>query len=320
MSNDLQNPTGRIVWQDGQVLASRDLRADLQDEARHRRLHNRYLHATWGITFGFPVTLDSDGARVIVSPGYAIDSSGGDLLLANTMMVAPPAANGTFILVASYSTGSCRPSLPDTDFCVGLDPRRERAAIGWVADADINFGPEVPLVRATFASGKVQGDLDSRVRRYARRMVRPHIGYGVTKAGNSNWADVSVPTRENFWLQVTVDTSEAGFVNTPRYLATLSRQNPARKKPRAGSLNEAALLLGTQPALTLDGIGDVVKAGPGQFTYRVPRGSLPFGIDLTAVEAETAGWVVAWVGIEQPAEDQLSLDLGAIFAALGAIL
>lgn len=319
MSSDLHDTIGRVFWQDGQVLASRDLCAELRNEEFYRKLHNRYLHATWGIAFG--LTLSQDGARVAVFQGYAIDNRGRDLLVAEILEVAPPPADGRFILAASYSEStSCQPSLPDTDFCAGLDPRRERAAVDWVPEAELDFGLQVPLARATFASGQIQGGLDLHVRHYARRMVRPHIGWGITKAGSSNWQDVSVPKRSDLWLQTDVDTSGAGFVNTPRYLATLCRQNPARKQSRAGSFDDSAARLGTQPALTLDGIGGVVKATAAKFTYRLPRGKLPFGVDLTASEAEIGGWVVAWIGIETVDGFLAQIDFGKIITLLGATL
>src|SRR5690242_7912692 len=102
MNRDRQDDIGRILWRDGQLLASRDLRGELQDDARRRRLHNRYLHATWGIAFGLSVTLDPAGGGTTVSPGYAVDVNGFDLILADAMRVAPPASDGEFILAATY--------------------------------------------------------------------------------------------------------------------------------------------------------------------------------------------------------------------------
>jgi hypothetical protein len=69
MSNDLRDTTGRIFWRDGQILASRDLRGGMDSEERQRRLHNRYLHATWGIAIGFRVDLQPDEATALLSPG-----------------------------------------------------------------------------------------------------------------------------------------------------------------------------------------------------------------------------------------------------------
>jgi hypothetical protein len=313
--------TGRISWRDGQVLASRDLKAELQNEERYRKLHNRYLHGAWGIAFGLQVNLSPDGSRVIVSPGYAIDKRGRDLLLAEIFMVVAPPVDGRFVLAASHDESTaCPPSLPDADFCPGVDTRRERAAIAWMEEDEIDFGIHVPLARASFASSKVQGDLDSRVRHYARRMAGPHIGWGATHAGNSNWQDISAPKRPDLWLQADVDTSSAGFVNTPRYLATLCRLSAARKRPRQGSLDEFAARFGTGPALTLDGIGSVIRATATQFTYRLPRGALPFGIDLTASEAEAGGWAIAWIGIESPDATLAQPDLATIVTLLGAAL
>lgn len=320
MKNDLQDVIGRILWRDGQTLASPDLRGELEDETRRRRLHNRFLHRTWGIALGLTTRLQSGGAGVLVSPGYAVDREGRDLLLAQPLQIPLP-ANGTFVLAATYDTSApCRPSLSTADFCGGLDPRRERALIGWVAMADLNMGVHVPLARAVVAQGKLVGSLDLRVRRLARRMVRPHIGRGITATGATNWVDATGLKTPVLWLQADVDTSEAGFLKTPRYFAALCRRGPARKHPRPGSLDAAAGAFRAAPSFSLDGPGFITKATPNKFTYRVPRGALPFGVDLTASEAEAGGWVVAWLGIESVAGCQPQLNLSAILAVLGTTL
>src|SRR5262249_7149292 len=166
MSNDLQDTIGRIVWQDGQVLASKDLRAGLQDEARHRRLHNRYLHATWGITIGFDVQFDAGNLRAIVSPGAAVDIEGRDLLLSETLYLDAP-ADGAFILAATFDPGPCRPTLLNADFCPGLNPNKERPTVAWIPEDSFVIGEQVPLGRAQFAGGKIVNSFDRRIRRYA---------------------------------------------------------------------------------------------------------------------------------------------------------
>jgi hypothetical protein len=296
MTNDLQDAVGRAIWRDGQVLASGDLNGEWSDEARRRRLHVRYLHRTGGIALGF--TVQASSAGVTVAPGYAIDNAGRDLLLSQPLVLPLP-GDGTFILVAAFdSAAACRPSLPAADFCAGPDPERERAAISWVAGNAASVGTQVPLARAMIAGGAITGDLDFRVRVNARRLVKPYVASGITQAGATNWSDASGLHAPNLYLEAQIDTSAGGFLVTPGYFAALRRANAPGQHPRAGSLDEAAKPFGSQPAFSLDGLGVITRPTTQGFTFRMPRGALPLGVDLTAKEAEAGGWVVAWVGFE----------------------
>ena len=321
MNNDLQDAIGRIVWRDGQDLASRDLNGELRDEARRRRLHVRMLHQTWGIALGFQANLDASGTAVVVSPGYAVDIEGRELLLSPAVRIALP-GDGDFVLAATYDASSaCAPVLPAVEFCPGLPPRRERAVIGWVAMTGLKMGEHVPLARVVMANGAPVGGLNLNVRRMARRMIRPHLGAGITETGATNWVDQAVNKKPDIWLQADVDTSEAGFLKTPRYQACLCRQGPPHKHPRKGSLDETAALFGKLPALNMDGLGVITNATSKKFTYRVPRAAaLPWGADLTAGEAEKAGWVIAWVGVETVAGCQPEINLQAAIAVLGILI
>ena len=320
MNNLLLNANGRIVWKEGQVLASRDLRGELDDDTRRRRLHNEYLHGTWGIALGFGVQLQAKGGSVIVSPGYAVDVEGRDLLLSQTLAIALP-SEGMFVLVATYDAAStCKPTLPAADFCGGLDPRRERALIGWVAMADLNMGIHVPLARVVVTFGVSIGGLDLQVRHMARRMVRPHVGRGVTETGATNWVDANYLKTSNVWLQADIDTSDAGFLGAPRYFAALCRRSPTRRNPRAGSLDEATAAFADAPSFSLDILGTIIGATAQGFTYQLRRGVLPFGVDLTASEAEEGGWVVTWLGLETVAGCQPDFNLQLQLAVLGSML
>jgi len=318
MTNDLQDAVGRVIWSDGQVLAARDLNGESNDAARRRRLHVRYLHQTWGIALGFAVQASSAG--VTIAPGYAIDIDGRDLLLSQTLDLPLP-GDGTFVLVAAYdSDAPCRPSLPAADFCVGIDPNLERAAISWVAANAVSVGAQVPLARAVIANGQISGDLDGRVRVNARRLVRPYIATGVTQASTTSWSDASGLHAPNLYLEVQIDTSAAGFLVTPAYFAALCRANAPGQHPRAGSLDEAAKPFAGSPTFSLDGLGTITRPTAQGFTFRMPRGALPLGVDLTAKEAEAGGWVVAWVGLEPTAGYEPLFNLSTVISVLGTAL
>jgi hypothetical protein len=67
----------------------------------------------------------------------------------------------------------------------GSSPCQERPLFICRRPEDVNFGPEVPLVQVAVSHGVIKGNLDLRLRRYARRLVRPHIGWGITEPGRS---------------------------------------------------------------------------------------------------------------------------------------
>jgi|ERR1700736_6057669 hypothetical protein len=66
---------------DGQLLTAKDLQAE-QDYQRERRwLHNRMLHGV-GVVDGLDVAVDDgSGTAVVVSPGFALDSHGREILV-----------------------------------------------------------------------------------------------------------------------------------------------------------------------------------------------------------------------------------------------
>jgi len=179
---------------------------------------------------------------------------------------------------------------------------------------------QVPLARVVIAGGVISGGMDYRVRSNARRLVTPHAAGGITEAGATNWMDASGLRAPNLWLQTDIDTSAAGFLNAPAYFAQLCRQGPARPHPRTGSLDQAAGPFGSLPAFSLDGLGAITRPTPQGFTFRIPRGTLPLGVDLTVREAEAGGWVVAWLGLEPVTGSEPLLNLQAILAALGTII
>jgi hypothetical protein len=71
----------RLRFFDGQLLTSKDFEADQKYQIEKRRLHNRMLHG-FGVVHGLAVSID-DGpkAAVVVSPGFALDRLGSEILV-----------------------------------------------------------------------------------------------------------------------------------------------------------------------------------------------------------------------------------------------
>ena len=63
----------------GQLLTADDLQQEQDYFQGKNRLHNRFLHG-WGIVDGLSITVDQ-GTAVVVSPGFALDCAGNELVL-----------------------------------------------------------------------------------------------------------------------------------------------------------------------------------------------------------------------------------------------
>jgi hypothetical protein len=215
---DLQIPFDRVTYRNGQLLASRDLQDDVRANQRLRSLHTRYLHDTWGIALGFTVRAFPGDASVHVGPGYAIDNSARDILLAEDLDLPVPNTQVSvdLILVMNYQEDRQFRALPDLSaVCAGggLDPRNERPVFGWRTLETLQIGPDVPLAKVTVQKGALIEPPDLSVRRNASRLIRPHIGFGDMEA---------VPNRINLFAEIQVDTSDAGFAKVPQYFARVS--------------------------------------------------------------------------------------------------
>ena len=73
----------------GQLLTAQDF-ADEQDYFREKlRRHNRLLHG-WGVVCGLSVTPAAGRCAVVVSPGYALDPCGDEILLEEEALLRLP--------------------------------------------------------------------------------------------------------------------------------------------------------------------------------------------------------------------------------------
>jgi hypothetical protein len=318
MAHDLDIPFDRITYRDGQLLTALDLSDEVRRQDRIRRLHVHYLHDTWGIALGLEVRKAADNRAVIVGPGYAVDGTGRDILLAESIHVSVPQMLGpeAVVLTARYQEDAAfrdRPDLAALCLCGGLDPRHERPLFAWRLPDDVRFGPEVPLVQVVVEHGVIVGGLDGRVRRYTQSLVRPHLGWGVTEPGRTRWRQ----GENDRGLAVVVETSEAGFTRVPYYFATL--QGDFGNRPGEAPLSRLDVWpTGTQPAFSLQGWNCITDADWERFTYQVLGVQpLPFQRTIAPSEAESRQWTVAWLGIEPISGYEPAVDLGRLFTLSG---
>jgi len=268
---ELQIPFDRVTYREGQLLASRDLHDDFDSVQRLRRMHTRFLHDTWGIALGFSVLGQIFDDSVQVAPGYALDNAAREILLSEDTLLPLPVTNEEvdILLVAS-----CQPDSVYTDLtnvaalCAGsnIDPRNERPAFTWRTPLTLNLGLDVPLAHLTVQKGVLTRLPDLSVRRYVRRMVRPHIA-----------GDVVVASGRDIINGVKVDTRAAGFAHTTEYFVRLDSG--------FGGIADILAQFGANSAY-------VESSSPKGFTYVASEldkffpGSLPLP------------FLVTWIGVE----------------------
>lgn len=315
-------PTDRITYRDGQRLWARDLRDAKRREDRLRWLHLRYLHHTWGVSLGYEIQLVSSNIAIIVGPGYAVDRSGRDLVLAKGLLIPVPksAIPELYVLTLRYRNES------GSEYSCGCGGAcscsshqsliEESPIISWKLPQDFQIGDDVPLASATVANGVIQNGLDFRVRRHARRLVRPHIGWGCTDPGQTGWSSPS-GTRGVRLVEVVVDTSDAGFTRTPYYFAQLKGNFSGIA---ITSSNTHPWPTPLKPELFFSSIGFISQTTPSSFTYQILRGKgFPLGEPFPPSELEKREWTVEWMGLDPVTGCAPNLSLTRIFSLAGVL-
>ena len=283
---DLAVPLERITWRSGQILAARDLRDDEAFVERLRHLHVRYQHKTWGIVLGLGV-FAAGGTGLFVSAGYALDIEGRELIWPKPGTIAAPgvAAKTTMYLVISHapqSTGCSAPTDLST-LCFGRQFPANFVAgqLGWKTVNQVRVGLDILLARVLVQNGHVVSGIDTSVQHGASSLYRPLFWADTTQAGSTGWQKGTqdrVPE-----VQASVDTSQAGFVDTPAYFASVT----------AGASPVAAFVSAATPT----GFTLIVRAG---FHSQATSKAVIAGSDFNAAAAEKAGWAINWFAIELP--------------------
>lgn len=315
-------PSARVRHYQGERLSAGDLQDEYDNAKWLRGLHVLALHDTWGIALGFDVRLGPNNS-VIVGPGLAYDVCGREIVLARPRTVpspwatlAKPQQTGSYDLVISYNDAlglreAGRAWLP----CEGEDncPGREQPLFAWRVPDAVRLGLEVPLLRLTPAADSNQITLDRSVRRYTQSQARPHIVSGVTPPEQawSLWSNSGGRQGQILGFQTWVDTSAAGFVGRPVYLASL------RAGTAALSFGDAAFLSTISGGGVTDPAPDIVPMPGVAFTNlanRLPWGftfRVTFGFNLKQIrssgdtEARALAFLkliprrISWIGVEQ---------------------
>ena len=275
---DLAVPLDRLVWLDGQVLASNDLRDDQRTTDRFRHLHIRYLHKTWGVVEGLGVGSTINSPSVVVRFGYALDIEGRELLVPTAIIFAAPsnvtASTTMYLVISKGSASSCCATSDPSLLCAGVQAeiRLEVGELSWKTVDEVQWGYDVLLARVLIQNGVIASAVDTSVQRHAATMAQPRVWSDVTQSGQTGWVDGNGSVVN---VQATVGTGNAGFIQTPIFFAYL-----------AGTSHAAA--------------GFIESASATSFTFVAqPAFAWTPGFKFDAATAESEGWTVAWMAIEQ---------------------
>jgi hypothetical protein len=292
----------RIHFFSGQRLTAQDM-TDIQTASRELRwLHNRSLHG-WGIGSGYGVTGEAGDTIITISPGYAVDCVGRELILTESVTIPVPAVAGvpsgskvipaTFFLTITYLGDIGQSTLegrPGVCLPAGTVRLTERPLIQWLQLKDIQEGINVILAEAAILNCQLNSALGLDVRRSARPAEQPYINAGQVPPAAITW--VPVPGGS---LITHVDTSAAKFASAPAYFAhvmgsrTIELGSPP-EFPDTHRLVTVSLIENPAPdgfniqvvLLMFNGSNQVVAVPDGDLTKLLPH----------------LEWTIAWMGIE----------------------
>ena len=240
----------RIQFFNGERLFTTDLQTLEAFNREMRWLHNQSLHQP-GVGSGYAVAGNVGDREVTISPGYALDSLGREIILTQTLIqpIPPVADNGSggsvfYLLTVSYPADSdLKPSETRAGICSqpGVVRLREEPVFCWVRlnDNDTNRQPVDPNLKLRISKGlfivlgqievfncKLKQPVSSVQRRNAVPAKQPRIACGVESAPNWQGASASTPLPDlsqigSVTLTASIHTAGGGFQAIPCYTARI---------------------------------------------------------------------------------------------------
>lgn len=308
----------RIQFFNGERLFASDLQALESFNREMRWLHNQSLHQA-GVGSGFSVSGNVGDRQVLITPGYALDAEGEEIILTQQLTLPIPsvADNGSggsvfYNLTVSYpQDADLKASEVRTGTCncppEGVVKLREEPVFCWVRlnDNPSNRQPVDARLKALIQSGmflvlaqievfncQLRQPVSLAQRRDARPAKSPYIASGLALAADLNWTawggthtTVSgLGFTIGFPYRATVITSEAQFQAKPTYIARL-----------VGSRVDNS----TSPSLVMDGLINIPPSGVTPYSFQIELFPViaPLGSgDPLAIKPPA--WDVAWLGVE----------------------
>ena len=313
----------RIQFFNGERLFASDLQALEVFNREMRWLHNQSLHQA-GVGSGFQVLGNVGDRQVTISPGYALDSCGREIILTkNKVFPIPPVAdNGSggsvfYDLTVSYpNDADLAPSETRDGICMpaGVVRLREEPVFCWVRLSDdpsnrqpvdgrlknwIKTGLFIVLAQVEIFNCQLKQPVSCVQRRNARPAKQPRIACG-SQTGLS-WAGPTATSPAlaagtaagmNFmgsYYTLPVDTHSGKFQATPFYTARL-----------AGARTFTAGTPGNQVELFVDALVSISTPTPTGFiaqVFPIYAGGIS-GTLAADITAAVQSWSVGWMGVE----------------------
>jgi len=289
----------RFTYRQGQLLTSRDFRDQQQMEAARRWMHNTSeFHNAWGVAIGYEFLLSGasqelwqNGGRLILQPGIAYDYFGRELILSQAVTfnnVPDLEEPQKLFLVASYQETSGFNRLGAANTIPFPPPRLQ-----WKPEREVNYGPEVPILFVTATEDGLQVQPYSASQLHPQ--ARPKIASGQTVPGQTAWRAWTIEVSGSIvtlGLEIDIDTTDAGFQQTPCYFAWLNG-------PLSAILNNTLFLFA--PFISL------ANEKPDGFIFRVffseISNSPASTIGRDPIDANRDKLTVCWLGIEAKGVD-----------------
>jgi hypothetical protein len=230
----------RVQYWQGQMLRSRDFHDIEAGEAQRRWWHNRALHNAYGVAEGLTCSLVPAGTPtgVSISPGVAYDIFGRELILEKARIIPLPAnispnLVGAVSLLMRYKPPSRRLRPDETAELCWTAPGSAAAGTAefvWRVGDNLNPAQGVAVFAVYYSVGTFKGPDPYYVGVFARPDSRPLLASGFTIPGSTAWtpwsAGFTTDANDNqipdlIGVQTWIDTSAAGFTETPCYFAFL---------------------------------------------------------------------------------------------------
>lgn len=310
----------RIQFFNGERLFASDLQALESFNREMRWLHNLSLHQA-GVGSGFSVTGNVGDRQVIITPGYAIDAEGEEIILTQQLTLPIPsvADNGSggsvfYDLTVSYPQDSdLKPSEVRVGICncppEGVVKLREEPIFCWVRlnDNSSNRQPVDARLKAQIQSGvflvlaqievfhcQLRQPVSIAQRRDARPPKSPYIASGLAKSADLNWQPWGGPNGTinalgftvGFPYRAMVITTSGNFQANPSYVARLVG-------PRVDNT--------ASPSILTDGIINIPPSGVTNTSFLIELFPVVATLGNTQQITQTMPtpkWDVAWLGIE----------------------
>jgi hypothetical protein len=319
----------RIQFFNGERLFASDLQALESFNREMRWLHNQSLHQA-GVGSGFQVTGNIGDRQVTVSPGYAIDSCGREIVLteAQVLQIPPVADDGSgnpafYDLTVSYPDDTqLTPSETRVGICTpaGVISLREAPVFCWVQLSSdptnhqptdqrlknrINCALFLVLAQVQIFNCQLKQPVSTVPRRNARPTKQPRIACGnlVTPAWNvgnlgspvePGEGSLLVAPFDSYMFTASVDTSAAAFQSTPVYTARIVGQRQFTFTPSGSTTAQPFLmdaLISIPTDSTLKPTGFMVQI----LIVAASGAGTPAATDISSAVKK---WSICWMGVE----------------------